>query len=308
MSMRLLASRFGRSVFAAALAATSAIAAQAQDRQIGGVGLTVFADAGYRGTSATFRQDTPDLRPLGLNDRVSSLEVGPGEIWEVCEHANYEGRCQVFQGGSVADLRAIGWSDLISSARRVRGGGRGIFSPVRGGLQLYSRTGFAGDQRTITSEIPDLRRLGFNDAAMSLRLSPGTAWEVCVDADYVNCVVVNADWTDLRDVNMRSRISSVRPWRQGGRGTPNPSDDGLVLFAEREYRGRAFQVVGAMTELDGFGNQAESARVNRGRWQLCDRRDFTGRCVVVMADVPDLGSLGLRNAVESARPVGPFVR
>jgi hypothetical protein len=62
----------------------------AQERQIGGVGLTIFAERSFRGRSATLREDTPNLQTIGLNDASSSLQVGPGEQWEVCEHANYQ--------------------------------------------------------------------------------------------------------------------------------------------------------------------------------------------------------------------------
>jgi hypothetical protein len=71
----------------------------AQERQMGGgVGITVFADPNFRGKSATFRQDMPDLRQVGLEKKISSLRVGPGEQWEVCERPNYQGRCVVVSG------------------------------------------------------------------------------------------------------------------------------------------------------------------------------------------------------------------
>jgi len=94
----------------------------AQERQIGGVGLTVFTDRNLRGRSATIRDNMPNLQAIGLNDRVSSLQAGPGEQWEVCEHANYEGRC-VIVSGSEPDLRRSGERhDLLgaSPARRRR--------------------------------------------------------------------------------------------------------------------------------------------------------------------------------------------
>src|SRR5687768_18103360 len=56
-----------------------------QERQFGGVGLTVFADRDFRGRTATIREDMPNLQAIGLNDLVSSLRVGRGEQWEVCE-------------------------------------------------------------------------------------------------------------------------------------------------------------------------------------------------------------------------------
>ena len=77
-----------------ALTGTS-IVCPAQERQMGGVGITVFVDQNFRGKSATFRQDVPNLDLIGLNDKVSSLRVGRGERWEICEHADYQGRCVV---------------------------------------------------------------------------------------------------------------------------------------------------------------------------------------------------------------------
>jgi len=75
---------------------------------MGGVGITIFTDQNFRGKSSTFREDVPDLEPLGLNDKISSLRVGPGEQWEVCEHSNYQGRCVVVSGLE-PDLRRNSW-------------------------------------------------------------------------------------------------------------------------------------------------------------------------------------------------------
>ena len=94
-----------------------------QERQTGGPGLTVFRDVNFRGRSATFRDDISNLQSVGLNDQVSSLRVGANELWEVCEHSEFRGRCRVVSG-SEADLRRGSWNNMISSARRVSGSGR----------------------------------------------------------------------------------------------------------------------------------------------------------------------------------------
>jgi Beta/Gamma crystallin len=185
--------------------------------QIGGVGLTIFADRNFRGRSATLRDDTPDLRTIGMNNAASSLRVGTLERWEVCEQAHYRGRCVVMSGAE-ADLRRTGWNRLISSARRVRGAGvRPPAQPGRPRLELFSRTGFSGNRQVFSEAEADFRRIRFNDAAQSLRIAPGDTWQVCVDVNFSDCVVVNADWRDLRGLGMSRRISSVRPWRQTGR-------------------------------------------------------------------------------------------
>lgn len=289
----------------ALLVATTAPSAPAQPRQMGGVGLTVFADANYRGRNATFRQDVPNLGAYDLNDRVSSLTVAPGELWEVCQHADYSGRCQVFSG-TEPDLRQSGWNDIISSVRRVRGGG-GVRPPIvppigSGQLALYSDTRFAGDRRVITSAEPDLGRVGFNNRAESLRLSRGQAWEVCSQANYRDCLVVNTDWSDLSGLGLSRRISSVRPWGSGGGIGPGPIGPmRLVLFDERGYRGRAFTIDRAQSSLSSFTNRAQSAQVVGGTWEICERPGFGGRCATVTSNVSDLAVLGLRNRVASAR-------
>lgn len=139
---------------------------------------------------------------------------------------------------------------------------------------------------------------------MSLRVPPSSQWEICADANYRGCMVVNSDWADLARVNYARRISSARPWQQGGGGVPAPGAMRLVLFDELNYRGRAFNVDNARPTLTGFNNRAESVQVFGGTWELCDSAGFRGRCVVVSANVQDLGALGLRNRVGSARPCG----
>ncbi len=290
-------------VVLAALTAAHVAAEQAQQRQIGGVGIAVFSDSNYRGRNATFRTDTPDLGPYDLNDRISSLRVAPGEVWEVCENANYGGRCQVFSD-SEPDLDRSGWSDTISSLRRV--GDEGVYPPTqpRGGLELFSNTRFRGERRFITDAVSDLRRLGFNDDAESLRLDSSQSWEVCADTNFRSCRVVNSDWPDLDGISMSERISSVRPLDQEGGGGRPPYSGGperIVLFDDRQYRGRAFNVDDEMPVLSGFSDRAESVQVFGGIWELCDETQFRGRCVSVTANVVDLAALGLRNRVKSVR-------
>jgi hypothetical protein len=93
--------------------------ASAQRGRLGGYGgITVYEDPDFRGDSVTFRNDVPDLRREGLNDRISSLEVDGNQAWEVCRDVNFAGGCRVFQG-SIENLRSEGWNDRISSIRAV---------------------------------------------------------------------------------------------------------------------------------------------------------------------------------------------
>jgi hypothetical protein len=293
------------------LAAASPSPAAQDERGMGGVGILVFTEPGFGGQNASFRRDVADLRSYGLNDRIHALRVAAGETWEVCEHSGYRGRCQVFHGEE-QDLRDRGWAGMISSMRRVRGPGSPGLPPtypppgVRT-LQLYDQRGFTGDWRSIDGAVADLRSIDFDDRARSLRLPRSQSWQVCADAYFRNCRVVNTDWADLTDLAMGRRISSVRPWSQGGGPPPRPEPGRaeLVLYDQRDFRGPAYTLTQPMTSLQApYG--IRSARV-RGSWEVCDGTRFTGNCAVISSDVRDLGAIGLRGRVQSARPAaGPY--
>ena len=314
--------KLGRIVAAVVvLLAGADLAAQRQGRAMGGVGITVYEDRDFRGRNATFRDDVPDLRQAGMNDRIESLEVAPGEMWEVCVDVYYRGRCQVFSAYE-SDLRQRGWAREISSMRRVRGGGGGYYPPpvyppvypgppaIGGGLRLYDKRNFEGSSRTLQGPTPDLRALGFNDKAESLQLPRGDVWEICRDIDYVGCLQVNSDWPDLRrHGGLSGEISSARPWRSGGGWNPGPRPpypgDGyggqIVLYSGVNYTGRSYSVAGVSDAI--AMQQVRSVRVDGGNWQLCEDTGFRGRCTAVNVNVPDLRSLGLPGRVRSVRPV-----
>lgn len=185
--------------------------ASAQYRQVGGVGITVFEDPNYRGGSATFRDDVPDLRRFNLNDRISSLRIAAGELWEACVDIDYNGRCQVFSG-SESDLRRRGgWNDEISSLRRVRGEGgrRGVRPPVGGPqIELFDRVGFRGRSRTLTD--PQSSLGAFGRTVQSVRVTRGR-WEICEGTRWGGrCVTVSDSVADVGRIGL-SGVSSVRP-------------------------------------------------------------------------------------------------
>lgn len=80
----------------------------------GRTSITVYGDAIYRGPSESFRNEVPDMRASGLNDRISSIQLtGP---WEVCTDAYFRGECQVISQ-DVSNLEQWRMNDRISSMR-----------------------------------------------------------------------------------------------------------------------------------------------------------------------------------------------
>lgn len=181
----------------------------AQERQMGGVGITVFADLYFRGKSATYRQDVPNLEPLGFNDMISSLRVGRGEQWEVCEHINYKGRCVVVSGDE-RDLRGNYWNDIISSFRRVSGAPTPPAPPQSDAyIVLFERTNYRGSPRNYNGPVSDL----YGRRAQSVTIGRGV-WELCEGRNFTGrCVTLDRSVPDLRSYNLR-QVSSLRPVRR----------------------------------------------------------------------------------------------
>jgi hypothetical protein len=198
-------------------------AASAQNSRSREAGVTVFAERSYRGAGATFLGETADLRNYQLNDKVSSLAIPSGEVWEVCQDINYGNRCVVFSS-SVPDLATIGWNDRISSLRPVRGGFEGqgwggIFSfpGISQRLVMFDRTDYRGASRAVTSEALDLGSF-FGNRAGSVEILGGT-WELCDSAAaHGRCVTLSENAPDLSHIGLSGRVTSVRPIEKGSQG------------------------------------------------------------------------------------------
>jgi Beta/Gamma crystallin len=280
--------------------------------QMGGLGLEVFGDKNFKGRSATFRMSTPDLRPSGMDALISSFRVAAGEVWEMCTEPNYQGRCQVFSGNESDLSKRLGWNDAIASVRRIRGsndngngrnGGGGNGGSATGNLELFAGTRYSGQRVIVDRAESNLRRVNFNDRASSLRVPRGEAWEVCVNADFDDCRVVENDVPDLGPIGLNREISSARPRPLGfGRGGgPTANRPRVVLYDGRNYQGRATTIDDDTPSLRWTTNTAGSVRVLFGRWQLCEDAQYGGRCVNVTQDVPDLERFGMGNRISSVR-------
>ncbi|NML60920.1 hypothetical protein HHL21_07435 [Massilia sp. RP-1-19] len=284
-----------------------------EQREIGGVGLTVYTDVNFRGAIATFRQDEPDLRRSGINDTISSLRVEPGERWEVCEDAFYRGRCVVV-AGEERDLQRGSWNDTISSARRVGdeylppdagtappyvpGYGPGAGSQRGWYIVLFDQPNYRGRPSNFKGPVPNVAR-----RVQSVTIGRGV-WELCERPNYRGrCIILNNSVPDLRVHNLRGRVASLRPVPRARPVPPSGGDTSLVLFDRPDYRGAATTFRGAVEYLSENGSRAQSAAIEGGEWELCEGSNFAGRCVTLDRNAPDLDSYGLRDRVGSVRPL-----
>lgn len=80
--------------------------------------VVLYTDEGFQGRSLTAQRDIVNLGRYGFNDRASSIVV-LADRWEVCENADFGGRCAVLRPGRYPSLAAFGLNDRISSVRAV---------------------------------------------------------------------------------------------------------------------------------------------------------------------------------------------
>ena len=80
--------------------------------------VTFYEGEDFHGRALTTNQQVPDFKRSSFNDRASSVIVEGGR-WEVCEDANFRGKCVVLREGNYDSLGRLGVNDRLSSARRV---------------------------------------------------------------------------------------------------------------------------------------------------------------------------------------------
>jgi uncharacterized protein YcfJ len=90
--------------------------------------VTLYEQEGFHGRTFTANGPIYNLDKLGFNDRASSVIVDRGD-WQVCEDADFRGRCIVLRPGQYPALRTMNMNNKISSLRRVAGGPSYSYAP-----------------------------------------------------------------------------------------------------------------------------------------------------------------------------------
>jgi len=112
---------------------------------------------------------------------------------------------------------------------------------------------------------------------------------------------------DIANINGRLTCRTSPPPGPGGPG-PGPGMPGsITLFGQPGYRGSSITLRGPTPSLSpwSFGDKAKSVQIRgRGRWQVCTKINYGGRCEIIGDSVYDLGTWRLSNQISSARPIG----
>lgn len=82
--------------------------------------VTFYSREDFRGQQFSTDRTVRNFEQTGFNDRAASVVVDRGN-WQVCQDAEFSGRCVVLQPGEYRTLADIGLDHEISSVRPVEG-------------------------------------------------------------------------------------------------------------------------------------------------------------------------------------------
>lgn len=198
-------SLFKTAVAVAAVAAASQAAAQ----------ITFYENDGFQGRNFTAQGAVENFKSAGFNDRASSVVVQSNR-WEVCDDAQFGGRCTVLRPGRYPSLDAMGLNDRVSSVRIVGrtdriDENRYAPMPLTPQVTFYENDGFGGRSFTTEKQVNNFQRSGFNDRASSVVVI-GDRWEVCENIRFSGrCVILRPGrYSSLGAMGLNDRVSSVR--------------------------------------------------------------------------------------------------
>ncbi len=100
-------------------------------------------------------------------------------------------------------------------------------------------------------------------------------------------------------------VAMANPYQDDSAWYVDEYPAGIALFSGPNFTGEvreAFDIFASMHDL-AFNDRARSVAVLAGQWELCEHRDFTGRCMFIREDVADLRWYGLAGRISSIRPV-----
>lgn len=268
--------------------------------------ITFYQDDGFAGRSFTTTGSLRDLNRYGFNDRASSVVVERNN-WQVCEDAEFGGRCVVLQPGRYPSLSGMGLNDRISSVREMAQAAPVAPAPTGARVTFYEREDFQGQSFTTTDAVPNFTRFGFNDRAASIVVERNN-WQVCEDAGFGGrCAILQPGrYPSLSGFGMAERISSVREVPPTAPVAPAPAGVRVTFYEREDFQGQSFTTTDAVPNFShfGFNDRAASMVVERGSWQACEDAGFGGRCVVLQPGrYASLSGLGMTERISSVRTV-----
>jgi hypothetical protein len=271
-------------------------------RVYGRATLTVYESTNFRGSSAQFTSDVPDLGRQIMsgnttwNDRINSVRIsdsGTSNVGgnrdrargdQVCVYKdiNYQGLEQCYGAGDVANLGALRQS--ISSVR-VSG---------RAAVTVYESTDFRGRSAQFTSDVPDLGRQ---------MIAGNTAW-----SDHIDSLRITSNSGTYNAGGGSGNTGDYS--RNSPRNSQAAPRDGICAYELPNYQGRSEcwnqgQSVANLARQDNGSSPISSIRLfGRAIAVVYQGANYQGESMTVDRDIPDLAAVAVRNNRGNARGQG----
>jgi hypothetical protein len=162
-------------------------------------------------------------------------------------------------------------------------------------ITFYELEDFRGKSFTATNGMENLPVGMLGGKVASIVVAAGS-WQLCTGASFGGkCVTLaTGEYQSLGGLGIGNGVLSAR----------TIDDIGIALYDLRSYRSRKVVLEASTPELASlkFDRRASSAIVYSGVWEVCDKADYDGECVLLESGrYPDLGAMS--NRVNSVRLV-----
>lgn len=166
-------------------------------------------------------------------------------------------------------------------------------------ITVYDGPGYSGEYMRLSGQVNNLGDYAeeFNDRISSIKIRGGS-WEVCTDSWFEGyCQVVSGNVEQLSS-RFDNHISSLRE-------VSGPVSGGVqssVIYQDINFGGASMALAGPIPELSWeFSRQISSLQLN-GPWEVCEGRNFSGRCRVFSGTVANLITVQWNDRIVSMRP------
>jgi hypothetical protein len=263
----------------------------------------------FPGRVWVFSAAVGDFRAFqGLDDRVSSVRVGPNTQLTLFEKADFQGMALKISG-QVRALREAGFAGGASSLSIQIS--YGDLKP--GEVILYEKMGGEGRSWRFNTDAANLSAQGVPESLLSLRVGPNTALTLYEQVefqgksrvfaedtnslrDFVGGIVASSPWVTTRSLKIAGSVIVPR------RGE-------VALYERKNYQGQAwiFNVpVSDFQKTSGLFGRVSSVRAGSGTSiTLFDRAGFDGNYQTFGQDIPSLADTSIGKAGIKSMALGP---
>jgi hypothetical protein len=243
-------------------------------------GVYLYEGKDYTGRCIKLTEDDPDLSDLAFNNIASSIEIHGDWTAILYVDQNYGGSSSTFTDDD-ADLSNNSVGENRTSAVRVQKGSAPSGSSCDGGegVYLYEHPNYQGRCVKLTGDAGDLRTIGFDDTASSLRILG--SWTAILFRDLYGTGLSSTytqDDANLADDGIGDNQATSVAVRRGAESSGNTcSGDGVYLYEHPNYQGRCVKLTGDAGDLRtlNFDDIVSSVQIV-GNWTTTLYRDLYG--------------------------------